>query len=122
MYKALVAVAVILAVCMITAGIQNQADAKKPKQVKCNNIKIQVKASGVEENQTYTANVMLGTGNKSKTVSAEDNISATFAFNFHKIQPCPAIGFGYSGDVNGTDFEGKINSLKKPNKVTVDLS
>jgi len=95
---------------------------KKAKNVKCNAIKVLVKVNGVEENQTYTANVTLGTGQKQKTGTAEVNeTSITLPVVFKKVQPCPSVGFPIGGDVNGTEINGQITSLKKPNKVSVDL-
>ena len=118
-----IALVAILATSILSIATLEQVDAKKPvKPVKCNNIKIIVKVSGVEENKTYTANVSLGTGSKTKSGVADDNISLSLPVMFKKIQPCPAIGFQFNGDVNGTDFQGTIKSLKKPNKVTVDVS
>lgn len=97
-------------------------EAKKPAE-KCNNIKILVKVNGVEENQTYTANVTLGTGQKQKTGTVEVNeTSITLPVMFKKISPCPPIGFPIGGDVNGTEINGQITSLKKPNKISVSIS
>jgi len=116
-----------LSFALLTASLTlNDVQAKKvkqPKPQKCNNIKILVKVNGVEENQTYTANVTLGTGQKQKTGTVEVNeTSITLPVQFHKISPCPSIGFPIGGDVNGTEINGQITSLKKPNKISVDIS
>jgi hypothetical protein len=117
-------IAIIVASMILAVSLNQAVDAKKPiKPTKCNNIKILVKVNGVEENQTYTANVTLGTGSKQKTGTVEVNeTSITLPVQFKKISPCPPIGFPFGGDVNGTEINGNIQSLKKPNKVTVDLS
>jgi hypothetical protein len=40
----------------------------------------------------------------------------------YHLNSCTAVGYGFSGDVNGTSFAGTLASLKKPNKVSVALS
>jgi len=117
-------IAILVASMIFTISLNQSVDAKKPnKPVKCNNIKILVRVNGVEENQTVTANVTLGTGQKQKTGTVEVNeTSITLPVQFHKISPCPSIGFPIGGDVNGTAINGKITSLNKPNKITVSLS
>jgi hypothetical protein len=42
-------------------------------------------------------------------------------FQFKKLNPCPAIGDAFSGEVNGTSFNGELKSLTKPNKINVSL-
>lgn len=121
----IIAIGILATILLMTAVTVNDVDAKqqKKKPQKCNNIKIQVKVKGVEENQTYTANVTLGTGQKQKTGTVEENeTSITLPVTFKKISPCPPIGFPFGGDVNGTEIDGQISSLKKPNRVTVDMS
>ena len=98
-------------------------DAKKPKTVKCNNVKVNIKVNGVEENQTVIASASIGASAKTKSGVVEENeTSITLPIHFKKIFECPGIGSPIFGDVNGTGFTSELTSLKKPNKVTVDLS
>jgi hypothetical protein len=113
------------AILATTAVMSQDVQAKKIKPVnpKCNNIKIQVRVSGVEENQTLVATVGLAGGVKSTAGVVEENdTSITLPVNFKKLNPCPEVGAPITGDVNGTSFDGTLKSLKKPNKISVELT
>lgn len=113
-----------LALSLVVIGLSTVAtvDAKKPTQVKCNNVKVQVRVTGVEENQTVVASATIGASSKSKTGVVEANeTSITLPINFKKISPCPGVGAEIFGNVNGTGFQSELKSLKKPNVVKVDL-
>ena len=115
----------LLATMLVTASASftpQTVDAKKSAE-KCNNVKIRVNVSGVEENQTLVGVVHLDSKTVGKTVMVEQNeTSATLPFNFKKLDPCPPICDMFHGFVNGTEFTGNLTSIKKPNKVSVDLS
>jgi len=96
-------------------------EAKKPAE-KCNNVKILVKVTNVEAGQKITATATLNGKTVSKTSTVDENeTSIAIPLHFKKQDPCPKVGDSFSGDVNGTTFDGTIKSLKKPNKVSVSL-
>ncbi|HTH21895.1 MAG TPA: hypothetical protein VL854_06725 [Nitrososphaeraceae archaeon] len=121
-----VSIVVILALALLTMTVASsdvlaQSDKKKP-QKQCNNVKVQVKINGVEENQTVITSATLGGKTVTKTQTVDENeTSITAPLNFKKISPCPTIGESIFGNVNGTGFTGELKSLKKPNKITVNL-
>jgi hypothetical protein len=116
-------IAVIVASMVLAVSLTPMtAEAKKPAE-KCNNVKIRVNVTGVEADQKVTASATLGNKTVTKTQTVDENeTSITVPLNFKKLSPCPKVGDSFSGDVNGTTFDGTIKSLKKPNKVTVSLS
>ena len=118
---ALIAVLAFALVASVGMHTFNEVDAKKPeKKVKCGMVKIQVRVSGVETNQTVVANAILGDKVVSKTGVVEENeTSIAIPLNFKKV--CANVGDVAQGDVNGTAYTVTINSLKKPNKVDVAL-
>jgi exopolysaccharide biosynthesis protein len=100
----------------------NQKSKDKPKDPKCNNVKILVKVSNIPENTTtLVGNAQLDGKQISRTVHIEGDNQVAIPFQFKKLNPCPALGDSFSGDVNGTSFNGALKSLKKPNKVGVSL-
>jgi len=100
----------------------NQKSKDKPKDVKCNNVKILLKVSHIPNDTTaLIGNAELNAKKISKTVHLEGDNQIAIPFQFKKLNPCPAIGDAFSGDVNGTAFSGTLASLKKPNKVSVSL-
>jgi len=100
----------------------NQKSKDKPKDVKCNNVKILVKVSNIpKDTTTLVGNADLSGKKISKTVHVEGDNQIAIPFQFKKLSPCPAVGDPFSGDVNGTAFSGTLSSLKKPNKVSVSL-
>lgn len=93
-----------------------------PKKKACNNVKVQIRVDGVEENQTLVATAQIGESAKTKAGTVEENeTSITIPLNFKRINPCPEIGSPIFGNVNGTGFEGELKSLKKPNRISVDF-
>ena len=100
----------------------NQKSKDKPKDVKCNNVKILLKISHIpKKTTTLVGNVELNGKKISKTAQIEGDNQIAIPFQFKKLNPCPALGDAFSGDVNGTAFSGTLASLKKPNKVSVPL-
>lgn len=100
----------------------NQKSKDKPKDVKCNNVKILLKVSHIpNDTSTLVGNAELSGKKISKTVHIEGDNQIAIPFQFKKLNPCPAVGDAFSGDVNGTVFSGTLASLKKPNKVSVSL-
>lgn len=100
-----------------------QKSKDKPKDPKCNNVKILVKVSNIPPNSiALVGQATLNGKSVSKTVSLEDDENkVAIPLSFKKLNPCPAVGDGFSGNVNGTSFSGTLTSLKKPNKVSVSL-
>ena len=126
---ALLATALILAtpISSVYASHDNgngkSQDDKAGKSVKCNNVKVRVKVTGIEAGtDSITGTATLGGKTVSKTSDVDENeTSTTLAFNFKKLSPCPSIGDEFSVEVNGQTVTGTIESLKSPNKVTVSL-
>jgi hypothetical protein len=111
---------------LISAQTTNQTSplAKPPKPVKCNVIKIQVKVDQIPvDANSLVGEVTLQGKTLSKTVNVTEEADAktTMVFNFKKFVTCPTEGTGFFGNVNGTNFIESLDSLKKPNKVSVSL-
>lgn len=129
MQKQLMIAAFVLAVALLSMPLMHDAVAvkvdknnKKPSKQNCNNVKVQLKVSGVEANQTIVSSATLGGKTVTKTQQVDENeTSITVPLNFKKISPCPAIGSEIFGNVNGTGFTGELKSLKKPNRINVSL-
>jgi hypothetical protein len=101
----------------------NQKSKDKPKDPKCNNIQILLKVSKIPKgSKVLIAQATLDgkTVNKKQHVEGDNKVSIPLSFK--KLNPCPAIGDSFSGNVNGTSFSGTLASIKKPNKVNVALS
>ena len=101
----------------------NQKSKDKPKDPKCNNVKILLKVSKIPKG----SNILIAQATlDGKTVSKTQNVQGVnkvaVPLLFKKLSPCPIVGDGFSGDVNGTAFSGTLAGLKKPNKVNVALS
>lgn len=105
---------------------QKSVDSTKSKlsTTKCNNIKVQLKVSNIPGgSSSLVGKVTLDSKTLNKTAVVGKNESkATIPLSFKKLNPCPSIGDSFSGDVNGTSFDGKLASLKAPNKVNVSLT
>jgi len=105
---------------------QKQVDPtkSKPSTTKCNNIKVQLKVSNIPGgSSSLVGKVTLDSKTLNKTAVVGKNESkATIPLSFKKLNHCPSIGDSFSGDVNGTSFNGKLASLKAPNKVNVSLT
>lgn len=124
---------VIFTVALVSSPMLNAAYAShdkgkqkskdKPKDPKCNNVKILVKVSNIPPNSTaLVGQATLNGKSVSKTVGLEDDENkVAIPLSFKKLNPCPAVGDSFSGNVNGTSFSGTLTSLKKPNKVSVSL-
>lgn len=120
------------AVTLITAPIAsvaashdngNQKSKDKPKDPKCNNVKILVKVSKIPKgSKIVIAQATLDGKTVSKTQNVSGDNKVAVPLSFKKLDPCPAVGDAFSGNVNGTSFAGTLSSLKKPNKVNVALS
>jgi hypothetical protein len=101
----------------------NQKSKDKPKDPKCNNVKILVKVSKIPiGSKNVIAQATLDGKTVSKTQNVQGENKVAIPLSFKKLNPCPVVGDGFSGDVNGTSFAGTLASLKKPNKVNVALS
>jgi hypothetical protein len=101
----------------------NQKSKDKPKDPKCNNVKILVKVSKIPKGSNIVvAQATLDGKTLSKTQNVQGDNKVAVPLSFKKLSPCPVVGDGFSGDVNGTSFAGTLASLKKPNKVNVALS
>lgn len=121
-----------LAVTLITSPIAsvaalhdngNHKSKDKPKDPKCNNVKILVKVSKIPKgSKIVIGQAALDSKTVSKTKNVRGDNKVGIPLSFKKLNPCPVVGDGFSGDVNGTSFAGTLTSLKKPNKVNVALS
>ena len=101
----------------------SQKSKEKPKDPKCNNVKILVKVSKIPKGSNIViAQGILGVKTVDKTQNVQVDNKVAMPLSFKKPNPCPAVGDGFSGDVNGTSFAGTLSSLKKPNKVNLALS
>jgi hypothetical protein len=100
----------------------NQKSKDKPKDPKCNNVKILVKVSKIPTgSKIVVAQATLGGKTVSKTQNAIGENKVAIPLSFKKLNPCPIVGDSFSGDVNGTSFNGRLKSLNKPNEVNVVL-
>jgi hypothetical protein len=104
-------------------GNQKSKDKNKPKDPKCNNVKILLKVSKIpKDSKLLVAQATLDGKTVGKKQHVEGDNKVAIPLLFKKLNPCPAVGDSFSGDVNGTSFSGTLASLKKPNKVNVALS
>src|ERR1041384_301789 len=96
----------------------NQKSKDKPKDPKCNNVKILVKVSKIPKgSKIVIAQATLDGKTVSKTQNVSGDNKVAVPLSFKKLDPCPAKGDAFSGNVNSTSFTGTLSSLKKPNKV-----
>jgi hypothetical protein len=105
------------------SGNQKSKDKNKPKDPKCNNVQILLNVSKMPKgSKLLVAQATLDgkTVNKKQHVEGDNKVAITLSFK--KLNPCPAVGGGFGGSVNGTNFNGTLTSVKKPNKVNVALS
>jgi len=101
----------------------SQKSKDKPKDPKCNNVKILVKVSKIPKGSNIViAQATLGGKTVCKTQYVQGDNKVAVPLLFKKLSPCPVIGDGFSGELNDTSFVGTLVSLKKPNKVNVALS
>ena len=101
----------------------NQKSKDKPKDPKCNNVKILVKVSKIPKgSKIVIAQATLDGKTLSKTQNVRGENKVAVPLSFKKLDPCPAVGDAFSGNVNSTSFAGTLSSLKKPNKINVALS
>jgi hypothetical protein len=88
-----------------------------------NNVKILLKVSKIpKDSKLLVAQATLNGKSVNKKQHVEGDNKVAIPLSFKKLNPCPAIGDSFSGNVNGTNFSGTLTSLKKPNKVNVVLS
>jgi hypothetical protein len=100
-----------------------QKSKDKPKDPKCNNVKILLKVSNIPKGSTLlVAQATLDGKTVNKKQNVEGDNKVAIPLSFKKLNPCPAVGDSFSGDVNGTNFSGTLASLKKPNKLNLALS
>jgi len=104
-------------------GNQKSQDKNKPKDPKCNNVKVLLKVSKIPiGSKLLVAQATLDGKTVSKKQHVEGDNKVAIPLSFKKLNPCPVVGDSFSGDVNGTNFSGTVASLKKPNKVNVALT
>jgi hypothetical protein len=102
------------------SGNQKSKDKNKPKDLKCNNVQILLKVSKIPKgSKLLVAQATLDGKTVTKKQHVEGDNKVAIPLSFKKLNPCPAVGDSFSGDVNGTSFSGTLASLKKPNKVNV---
>jgi hypothetical protein len=101
----------------------NQKSKDKPKAPKCNNVQILLKVSKIPKNsKILTAQATLDGKSVDKTQNVKGDSKVSIPLSFKKLDPCPKVSDSFSGNVNGTSFNGQLTSLVKPNKVNVPLS
>ena len=101
-------------------GNQKSKDKNKPKDPKCNNVQILLNVSKMPKgSKLLVAQATLDgkTVNKKQHVEGDNKVAITLSFK--KLNPYPVVGGGFAGSVNGTNFNGTLTSVKKPNKVNV---
>jgi hypothetical protein len=101
----------------------NQKSKDKPKDPKCNNVKVLLKVSKIPKgSKIVIAKATLDGKTVNKTQNVQGVKKVAIPLSFKKLNPCPVVGDSFSGTVNATGFSGNIASLNKPNKVNVALS
>jgi len=111
------------AAAMHDSGNQKSKDKNKHKDPKCNNVQILLKVSKIpKDSKLLVAQATLDGKTVGKKQHVEGDNKVAIPLSFKKLNPCPAVGDSFSGDVNGTSFSGTLASLKKPNKVNVALT
>src|SRR5436309_1748610 len=77
----------------------SQKSKDKPKDPKCNNVKILVKVSKIPEGSNIViAQATLGGKTVDKTQNVQGDNKVAMPLSFKKLNPCPAVGDGFSGD------------------------
>jgi hypothetical protein len=105
------------------SGNQKSKDKNKPKDPKCNNVKILLKVSKIpKDSKLLVAQATLDGKTVNKKQHVEGDNKVAIPLSFKKLNPCPVVGDSFSGNVNGTNFSGTLASLKKLNKVNVALT
>jgi hypothetical protein len=123
MFATLITSPVMSAAAAHDNGNQKSKDNNKPKDPKCNNVKILLKVSKIPKgSKIVIAEATLDGKTVNKTQHVQGVKKVAIPLSFKKLDPCPVVGDSFSGTVNSTGFSGTLASLKKPNKVNVALS
>jgi len=129
-------VAILATALLLVEPVSSQAivDAKpedkdKDKdKVKCKNVKVRLSVLGTQAGDKLSATVQLAnqTFTRDITVSEEEDKGddvVTLLFDFKKLSPCPQVGSNLiTGNVNSVTFSKELDSIKKPNKIVVNVS
>ena len=129
-------VAILATALLLVEPVSSQAivDAKpedkdKDKdKVKCKNVKVRLSVLGTQAGDKLSATVQLAnqTFTRDITVSEEEDKGddvVTLLFSFKKLSPCPQVGSNLiTGNVNSVTFSKELDSIKKPNKIVVNVS
>ena len=129
-------VAILATALLLVEPVSSQAivDAKpedkdKDKdKVKCKNVKVRLSVLGTQAGDKLSTTVQLAnqTFTRDITVSEEEDKGddvVTLLFDFKKLSPCPQVGSNLiTGNVNSVTFSKELDSIKKPNKIVVNVS
>jgi hypothetical protein len=126
-------VATLATALLLAEPVSSQAQAvdEKPKDKdkdKCKNVKVRLSVLGTQAGDKLSAIVQLAnqTFTREITVSEEEDKGddvVTLLFSFKKLSPCPQVGSNLiTGNVNSVTFSKELDSIKKPNKIVVNVS
>jgi hypothetical protein len=137
----LIELVAILATALLLAGpissqvVDAQAIDTKPKDKdkdknkdKCKNVKVRLSVLGTQAGNKLSATVQLAnqTFTRDIIVSEEEDKGddvVTLLFDFKKLSPCPQVGSDLiTGNVNSVTFSKALDSIKKENKIVVNVS
>ena len=132
---ATLATALLLAGSISSQVVDAQAIDTKPKDKdkdknkdKCKNVQVRLSVLGTQAGDKLSATVQLAnqTFTKDITVSEKEDKGddvVTLLFDFKKLSPCPQVGSNLiAGNVNSVTFSKELDSIKKPNKIVVNVS
>ena len=132
---ATLATALLLAGPISSQVVDAQAVDTKPKDKdkdknkdKCKNVQVRLSVLGTQAGDKLSATVQLAnqTFTKDITVSEEEDKGddvVTLLFDFKKLSPCPQVGSDLiTGNVNSVTFSKALDSIKKENKIVVNVS
>jgi hypothetical protein len=95
---------------------------------KCKNVKVRLSVLGTQAGNKLSATVQLAnqTFTRDIIVSEEEDKGddvVTLLFDFKKLSPCPQVGSDLiTGNVNSVTFSKALDSIKKENKIVVNVS
>jgi hypothetical protein len=95
---------------------------------KCKNVTVRLSVLGTQAGDKLSATVQLAnqTFTRGITVSEEEDKGddvVTLLFDFKNLSPCPQVGSDLiTGNVNSITFSKQLDSIKKENKIVVNVS
>jgi hypothetical protein len=130
---ATLATALLLAGPVSSQAVDAQTVDAKPKDKdknkdKCKNVTVRLSVLGTQAGDKLSATVQLAnqTFTRGITVSEEEDKGddvVTLLFDFKNLSPCPQVGSDLiTGNVNSITFSKQLDSIKKENKIVVNVS